>query len=255
MRFTAWTLTALLCAAGVASASDDMTVVSKNVHNGKPSANTTTYFSADHARMGERGGHETIIDTKAGTMTTLDGKKKTYYTTTKQDMEAFNAKMQERMNSPEAKKGMQAMQGMTTDMASSVEVKKTGETRKVAGFTCEEWTITMNAMSTMKECVSSEVKYPAHAFEAFRAFGASMSGSSPFGAVAKSGEGLGDKMKSIKGYPVATSMTTEVMGTKTTSESEVIEISRASIPASTWDVPASYTKIENPMLRAFEHHG
>jgi hypothetical protein len=254
MRFTVWMLTALLFAAGAAAASDDMTVISKNVHNGKPAANTTTYLSGDHARMGESGGHEMIVDAKSETMTTLDGAKKTYYTTTKEDMEAFKAKMQERMNSPEAKKGMEAMNGMAQGMADESEVKKTGEKRKVGGYDCEEWVITMTSMSTMKECVSTEVKYPAHAYEAFKAFGARMSGGSPFSSMAKSGESLAEKMRAIKGYPVATSITTDVMGMKTTTEIEVIEISRAPIPASTFEVPAGYTKIANPMLAAFDRH-
>ncbi len=254
MKITTWTLAAVLSAAGAAFASDDMTVVSKNTLNGKPSGNTTTYLSAEHSRMGAVG-HETIIDLKTNTMTMIDTAKKTYYTVTKKDVEEMNAKMKERMNSPEAKKGMAAMQGLAGDIADSAEVKKTGETRKVAGFTCEEWVITMSAYSTMKECVTSEVKFPKHAYEAFKSFGESMRGSSPFASLAKSGEGLSEKMKAIKGFPVATTSTTDIMGNKTTIESEVIEISHASIPASTWEVPAGYTKIENPMLKAMDRHG
>ncbi|MEP6919293.1 MAG: hypothetical protein ABJC89_26865, partial [Acidobacteriota bacterium] len=64
-----------------------------------------------------------------------------------------------------------------------------------------------------------------------------------------------EKMKAMKGYPVATSMKMDVMGHKTTSESEVIEVRKGSIPASAWEVPAGYTKIDNPMLSAFETRG
>lgn len=251
MRFTTWTLTALLFAAGAASASDDMTVVSKTMLNGKPSGNTTSYISPDHSRMNSDK-HDMIIDLKAGTMTTVDHDKKTYYTVTQKDMDEFNAKMQERMNSPEGKKGMQAMQGMAAGMAGESSVKKTGVTRKVAGFSCEEWEIVMNSMSTMKECVSGEVKYPEHAYDAFKAFGEKMRGTSPFAPLAKSGEGLAEKMKAIKGFPVATAMTNDVMGQKTTMETEVIEISHASIPASTWEVPAGYAKVESPMMKAMQ---
>ena len=38
-------------------------------------------------------------------MTTIDHKKKTYYTVTKDDMKQMNAAMQERMNTPEGKRG------------------------------------------------------------------------------------------------------------------------------------------------------
>ena len=250
MRFT---LTVLLLATA-AGASEDFTVVSKNTLNGKPSENTTNYLSDNHARMGQRG-HDVIIDVKSGTMTILDARKKTWYAVTKADLDELNAKMKEKMSSPEAKKGMEAMQGMTAAMASSIEVKKTGNSRKVGSYTCDEWQITTNAMTTMKECVTSEVKFPAHAYEAFRKFGASMSGASPFAPAVKPGESLGEKMAAIKGYPVATSMTIDVMGNKTTTESEVIEISHAAIPASTWEVPAGYSKIDNPMKKAFDRQG
>lgn len=254
MRSTAWTLTALLCAAGAAPASNDFTVVSKNTHNGKPSATTTNYLSDDHARMGSAE-HDVIIDVKAGTMTTIDHQKKTYYTVTKTDIDEMNAKMKEQMSSPEAKKGMEALQGMSAGMAASAEVKKTGETRKVGPYRCEVWEIKMTPYSSMKECVTSEVKYPAHAYEAFKTFGENMRGASPFAPIAKSGESLVDKMKAIQGFPVATSMTSDIMGTKTTTETEVIEISRASIPASTWEIPAGYAKVDNPMKKAFDRQG
>jgi hypothetical protein len=250
MRFM---LTALLFASA-ARGSEDFTVVSKNTLNGSPAGNTTNYLSENHARMEQRG-HDVIIDVKSGTMTILDNRKKTWYAVTKADTDELNARMKEKMSSPEAKKGMEAMQGMTSAMASNIEVKKTGNSRKVGSYSCDEWEITMNAMTTMKECVTSEVKFPAHAYEAFRKFGASMSGASPFAPAAKAGESLGEKMAAIKGYPVATSMVIDVMGNKTTTTSEVIEISHAAIPASTWEVPAGYTQIENPMKKAFDHHG
>jgi hypothetical protein len=78
---------------------------------------------------------------------------------------------------------------------------------------------------------------------------------SGLGPMAQSGAELAEKMKAMKGYPVATSMKMDIMGQKTTSETEVIEVRRGSIPASAWEIPAGYTKIENPMLKAFEGHG
>jgi hypothetical protein len=256
MRFATVTLSALLFAAGTAAASDDLTIVSKNTLNGKPSGTSTSYLTGDHVRMAQDGGHDIIIDLKTGVTTTLDGAKKTYYTTTKQDMEQFAAKMQERMNDPQMKKGMEMMGKMSEGMAGSIDVTKTGETRSVAGFRCDEWVITMNAFTTIKECVTSELQYPAHAFEAYKDYSESMKKMmSGFGAMAQSGAELAEKMKAMKGYPVATSMKMDVMGQKTASETEVIEVRKGAIPASTWEVPAGYTKIDNPMLKAFEGHG
>ncbi|MEO6324178.1 MAG: DUF4412 domain-containing protein, partial [Thermoanaerobaculia bacterium] len=212
--------------------------------------------SSDHVRMGQEGGHDMIIDLKTGVSVTLDTKEKTYYTTTKQDMEQFAAKMEAKMKDPEMKKAMEMMAKMSEGMAGSIDVKKTGETRKVGGFRCEEWAITMNQFTTLKECVTSEFQYPVQSFDAYKAYAESMRKMmSGFGAMAKSGAEYAEKMKAIKGYPVATSMKMDVMGQKTTSESEVIEVRKGSIPASAWEVPAGYTKIENPMLKAFEDHG
>jgi hypothetical protein len=259
MRSSTLTLTALLLAvgaAGAATASDDLTIVSKHTHDGKPAGTSTSYLASDHVRMAREEGNETIVDLKTGVMTTLDGKKKTYFTVTKQDMEQLAAKMQERMNDPETKKAMEMMAKMSAGMATSFDVKKTGVTRRIAGFGCEEWTITMGTMSTINECVSAELKYPAHAFDAYKEFSESMrSMMGAFGPMAKAGAELAEKMKSMKGFPVATSTRIDVMGNKTTTETEVVEVRRGSIPASAWEIPAGYTKIENPMLKRLEAHG
>jgi Domain of unknown function (DUF4412) len=257
MRFSTLTLTALALAAGsgaVFAASDDLTIVSKHTLNGKPSGTTTSYMSSDHVRMAREEGNETIVDLKTAVMTTLDGKKKTYYTVTKQDMEELGAKMKERMNTPEMKKAMEMMGSMAGGMA--MDVKKTGTTRKIAGYGCQEWAITMGAMSTIKECVSTELQYPAHAFDAYKEFSEGMKNMmGAFGPMAKAGAEFAEKMKNVKGFPVATSSVVDVMGNKTTIESEVIEVRKGSISASAWEIPAGYTKIENPMLKAFEAHG
>ncbi len=255
MRFTAGALTALLFAATAASASDDITIVSTNKTNGKPAGNSTQYISSDYIRMDDARDSGMIIDSKTGTMTNFDHKKKTYYTTTKKDIEEFNAKMQEEMNSPEGKQGMEFMNKMAAGMSSSVEVKKTGKTRKVGAYNCEEWEVKMTEFSTTKQCVTNEVKFPEHASQAMATFMKGMTGASPFASMAKAGEGMADKMKAIKGFPVATSSTIDIMGNKQTTETEVIEIKRDSLPASTWVVPAGYKQVENPMKEGMERRG
>jgi hypothetical protein len=257
MRFSTLTFTAFVLAAGTAgaaAASDDLTIVSKHTHDGKPAGTSTSYLASDHVRMAREEGNETIVDLKTGVMTTLDGKKKTYYTVTKQDIEQMAVKMKERMNTPEMKKAMEMMGSMASGMA--MDVKKTGTTRKIAGYGCQEWAITMGAMSTIKECVSTELQYPAHAFDAYKEFSEGMKNMmGAFGPMAKAGAEFAEKMKNVKGFPVASSTVVDVMGNKSTIETEVIEVRRGPIPASVWEIPAGYTKIENPMLKAFEGHG
>jgi hypothetical protein len=242
---------AVLLAAGAASASDDLTIISKHSTNGQPGETTTSYMGSDHVRMATGGGRETIIDLKSGLITTLDGKKKTYYQVTKQDMEEMAAKIQEQMNSPEQKKRMEAMQGAAASVTGSIEVKKTGNTRTVAGYKCEEWVVTASTVSTTKECVTTDLKYPAHAFDAYKEFTQKLASSMTTLAPARVGENMVDKMKAIKGFPIATSMTVEFMGNKRTNESEAIEVKKGSIPASVWEIPAGFAKVDNPMAKAF----
>jgi Domain of unknown function (DUF4412) len=244
----------LLAGAAAHAGSDDLTITSKHTTNGQPGETTTSYLGSDHVRMATGGGRETIIDLKSGVITTLDGNKKTWYVVTRQDMEDMAAKVQERLNSPEQKKRMEAMQGMA-NIANSIEVKKSGATRKVAGFKCEEWVITAGTVSTTKECVTTDLKYPEHAFDSYKAFTQKLASSMSAMQPARVGENMVDKMKAIKGYPVATSMTVEFMGNKRTTESEVTEVKRGAIPASAWEVPAGFSKIDNPMMKAFGNRG
>ncbi|HEV7614310.1 MAG TPA: DUF4412 domain-containing protein [Steroidobacteraceae bacterium] len=240
--------------AGISHAADDLTVVSKVTTDGRPSGTETSFLSSDHIRMSHAEGTETIIDLKRGVMTNINGKKKTYFLVTKQDMENMQAKMAERMNDPKMKQAMAMMQGMSSSMATSTQVKKTGVTRNVAGYACDEWLISMGPMS-MTECVTSELKYPVQSWEAMAEFGESMRKSmSGFGPSAKSGADYAEKLKSIKGFPVASS--TVVTGlTKTTIANEVTEVRRTPIPASTWDVPAGFTQVDNPMLKSLQAPG
>jgi|SRR5450631_2439025 len=245
---------ALTAAAGSSRAADDLTVISNVITNGQPSGTDTNYISSDHIRHSSAQG-DMIIDLKSGVVTNIDNKKKTYYTVTKQDMADMQAKFAERMNDPKMKQGMDMIRGISASMSSSTEVKRTGVTRKVAGYACDEWLINMGPMMSMTECVTSELKYPVQSWEALAAFNESMRKSmGAFGASAKSGEDLADKMKAIKGFPVASSTTVTGL-TKSTFASEVTEVRRTPIAAATWDAPAGFSKVDNPMLKAFQEHG
>jgi len=255
LKVLALTIFAATGTASVACMADDLTVVSNVTTNGQPGGTQTSYISSDHIRHSESKGNDVIIDLKNATMTNIDGKKKTYYVMTKQDMETMQAAMAARMNDPKMKQAMAMMQGMSSSVASSTEVKKTGVTRKVAGYACEEWLITMGGMLSMTECVTNDFKYPVQSWAALADFQESMRKSMSFGPSAKSGADYAEKMKSIKGFPVASTTTVDAGVMKTTTATEVTDVSRTAIPASTWDVPAGFTKVENPMLKSLREHG
>jgi Domain of unknown function (DUF4412) len=249
--------TLLFSAAAIPAFATDLTIVSKVSRNDAPPQTTTSYISDDHVRMSRGDGKETIFDFKSGQMTTLDSKKKTYYVTTRQDMDAFAARMKEQMNSPEMKKMQEQMKNMPADQQKAmggmltVDVRDAGTSRKVAGYTCETWIMTMGQMSTTEECLTNDLQYPAQAWTMYKNFSETMqSAMSAMGPMAKSASSMQEQMKKMKGFPLATTTTVDIMGRKMVSTSEVTEVRKGSVPASAWEVPSGYTKVDNPMLTA-----
>ena len=63
-------------------------------------------------------------------------------------------------------------------------------------------------------------------------------------------EKMQEKFKTMRGFPLATTTESNIMGLASTTVSEVTEVKRGPIPASAWEIPAGYTKVDNPMLKA-----
>jgi len=142
------------------------------------------------------------------------------------------------------------MQAAMGGLVSSMIVQKTGATRKIAGYTCENWTVTLGQISKTEQCLTTELPLPVQAWDAYRDFANSMMGMmSAMGPLAKGLAEMQEKMKDMKGYPLAVTTTTTMMSRPTITTTEVVEIKRGPVPASAWQVPAAYTKMENPMAK------
>jgi len=264
MAFRMHFVAAALLGAALPAAADDLTIVSKVTRDGGEPATATSYLSTDHARMVQPDGGEAILDLKTGQITVIDGRKKEYYVVTRQDMDQMKAKMQQQMNSPEMQKAQEQMknlppevqkkmQGMMGAAVASVDVKKLGTTRKIAGYNCDNWTITMGPTKT-EHCVTTELPIPVQTWDAYRDFAEGMrSMMASMGPMAKGVTDMAAKMKEMRGYPLATSTSMSMMGHSSSSSSEVVEVKKGAIPASAWEVPAGYKRIDNPMLKAGAH--
>jgi hypothetical protein len=259
-------LAGILLAAGAHATAQDLTIVSKVTTDKNPPKTATSYLSRDHLRISQAEGSESILDLKTGEITTLEGKNKTYYVTTRQDLEEMAAKMKERMNSPEMKKAQEQMKNLPPEqrkkmesmmggMSGAFDVRKTGTARRIAGYPCENWTITFGELSRTEECLSTELQLPAQAWDMYRDYAASMkSMMASIGPIAKGMEEMQEKFKNLKGYPLATTTSTNIMGRSSVTTSEVVDIKRGPIPASAWEIPAGYGKVDNPMRKAFRSH-
>lgn len=262
MGFLPRSLAVLLIFPGISVFAQDLTIVSKATKDGGPPETKVSYIASDHARISMGDGNEVIVDFKMGQISTLDARKKTYYVTTRADMDAFAAKMQEQMNSPEMKQAQEQMKNLPPEARSrleamggmfSVEVQDAGTSRKIAGYTCENWKMTMGQFSRTEECLTSDLKFPAQAWEMYRTFADSMKGMmAAFGPMAAKVADMQEQLKKMKGFPLANTTTTEIMGRRSVIASEVTEVKQAPIPASAWEIPADYTKVDNPMLKAFQ---
>jgi len=226
----------------------DMTIVSKVTRNDAPPQTAMSYISDDHIRMAQGENRETIIDLNSGQMTTLDIRKKTYYITTRADLDAFAARMKAQMNSPEMKKAQDAMKNMPAD-AFTFDVHKEGTSRKIAGYSCDNWVVKMGQYSTSEQCMSDELKLPDRMWTTYKDFLDTMrSAMGPMGGMVKGAASMQDAFKKMKGFPLASTTTIDIMGRKSVTTSEVTEVRRGSIPSSVWNVPSGYTKIDNPMM-------
>ena len=260
MRITILSL--LLCSA-VAASAQDLTITSKMTEDGGKPDIAKSYISSDHVRMSEPRGNDVIFDLKSGDMTILDGAKKTYYVMTQKDIDEMIEVVKERMNSPEMKQAQEQMKNLPPDVqkrmqsmmgaAMQTEVKKTGTTRTVAGYKCENWTITIGQMTHMEQCVTTELKFPEAAWARFRSFNDRVKTmSAAMGPMASGMDQMREELAKVKGFPIAQTQTTTVLGRKSTSTSEVTDVSHGPIPASAWTVPADYKQVESPMKREME---
>ncbi|HUG52107.1 MAG TPA: DUF4412 domain-containing protein [Vicinamibacteria bacterium] len=259
-RAAALALAPLLFAA-LPAAGEDLTIVSRLTRDGGPPTTATSYISGHHARMVQGDGQEAIVDLQTGQMTLVDHGKKEYFVVTRQEMDEVKARIQERTNSPEMQRAQEQMknlppevqkrmQGMMGAMVGSADVRKMGTRRTIAGYTCLNWTITMGPLGTTEQCMTTELELPAQAWDSYRELADGMKGL--LAAAGPMGQGLADlatKMKQVKGFPLATTTTTSLMGRTMKQTMEVVEVKKGPIPASAWQVPAGYKKIENPMAK------
>jgi len=260
------TISALLLAAALPGLADDLTILSKVTRDAGSPQSSASYISGDHVRMSHGDGKEMILDLKTGDMTALDTTKKTYYIITRHDIEAMNSRMQEQMNSPEMKKAQEQMNNLPPEQKAQMEkmmggmfeviVEKSGTSRKIAGYDCDNWTVAIGQFSKSEECVTTQLKYPAAAWDTYKGFADTMKTMmAAMGPMAKSALKMQEQFKKMKGFPLATTTTTDIMGHKSVIVTEVTTVKYGPIPAAVFEIPAGYTKVDNPMMKSMDRMG
>jgi len=252
---------AVVCAGLVAAfaayaTAEDLTIVSKVTSGDKPAETRTSWISSDHIRVQNADGGEFMAEYATGNITVVDGRKKEYFVMTRQEIEAVSTQMQAQMKEMEAK--MQSLPpevrekmagAMGGGFAQAVDVKKGTGGRTVAGYSCENWIVSVGTMVKNEQCITTQIEFPMPAYDAMKSFSAGFGASNP---MMKSMGQVYEKFKQMKGFPVYSSSTTNVLGKSMTTVTEVAEVKKGAIPASTWEIPAGYKKVDSPMAKMLQ---
>lgn len=187
---------------------------------------TTTYIKGNKARIEMMSNKYSIVDLDTGKIYMVDDDKKSIMVMTKDQMNQ--------------------MGGMISQMGGAkmqTDIKKLDSSQTVNGFRCDDYQVNMTGFIGMKsvQCFTKEVD--ATEFDPFKPF---------MEQWGKMFEGF-DPSK-LPGFPVKNNGVMIIMGQEVKNNSEVVSISRDSIPNSTFTVPTGYKNMEMPKMPQAPQH-
>jgi Domain of unknown function (DUF4412) len=248
-------LAGLILLAALPVAAEDLTIVSQRSRGDGPAVPQTTYMTGARMRMTNPDGKEAIVDYATGAITVIDNKKKDYFVITPADMDAAAAQMKEMRAKMEASmKNMppalrEKMQGaMGGGGAEAVSVERASGGRTIAGYACENWTVTIGTSVRQETCLTRDLQVPVAVFDGLKAMSERMRGVAGPGMAGGMATAW-DKFREMKGFPLATTATMKIMGHTETTKTEVTEIRKGPVADSVFQVPAGYKKVESPMAK------
>ncbi|MCP3963255.1 MAG: DUF4412 domain-containing protein [bacterium] len=221
-------LALLLC---LPAAAEDLTIVSQ-VTGGKGKPTTSTqYITTDKMRTGD-GRNDTIMDLESGRIIQVDHKKKTYHETSLEEIRAHFAELERMLDENPM---MAAMIGGATE----VTVREGTETREVAGYTCNQYFLTIGKLE-FEVFAAGDLKVPIEYYDAQKMVYAAM------GPMASRFDKMYDELKEIGGVTLYTKIDSRFIGMKIKNVSEATEVRKGPIPADTFEPPAGYKKKKSP---------
>ena len=246
-----WAAAALALSIAVPAAAEDVTIVYNLTENGQPKGTSTQYVSSEKMRMSNPE-NDIIVEYASGRFVSIDHKKKEYWETTRDEMNAqlaqVNAKMDEQQkkmqeqmaNMPPAMR--EKMSSMMGGIAAQVSVTPGTGSRKIAGYDTKPYTIAMGDMMK-QELWNAEIAFPAPAVDARNSM---MALNNP---MMKGAKDLVEKMKQVKGIPLSETTTVKILMKTTTVTREATSVKTGPIEASAFALPAGYKKVESPLAK------
>jgi hypothetical protein len=233
---------------------DDLTITSKVVASKGQPATSTVYMTA--GKMRTTGANaDVIMDVASGKLVVIDNAKKQYWEATREEMNAAMQTASDAMTraSEQMKQNPQAakmMEGLMGNMAGQVSVQKGTGSRKIAGYTCDEYVLSMGTMMKQQMWVTTELVPPMSIAQYATAQKALFAGS-PLGSSMTKAM---DEMSKVKGFPLATTTTISMLGQNQETSSEAIEIKKGPVPESVFTIPQGYSKTDSPFVKMQQRH-
>jgi hypothetical protein len=230
------------------TAAEDLTVVSKESGSRGAGGTSTLYISATKIRLSDPS-HDTIFDGASGKMAVIDRQKKVYWESSAEEREAAFRQLEEQMkkmqeqlaNLPPAIR--EKMAGATGAAGASITVQKGTGTKKIAGYDCEQYLISMGETIKIEKWVTQDLQFPLTLFDAQKATFAG-------NPMLKNFARMADEMKKIKGFPLGETTTIKgAPGVAGETSREATEVKKGAIDASVFAIPAGYAKVESPLAR------
>ncbi len=214
---------------------------------GAPKTPTVTMYYKGNRTRTESGGRVTIFDGQR--MLMLNPEKKTYQIIPKDA----------------ASKAVNPMLAMM-DIKADVSVKPTGKTQTIQGKKAQQYLMTMTIKLGMKNTaakdapkaakdapkgdvpqippITSKTELWTAEFPGLTLSGAAMSQAMPAGAASMPFvKDMTEKMKSVKGIPLQTTMTQDMMGQQMTVTMKTTTLSEAPLPDSLFAAPTGYKQV------------
>jgi hypothetical protein len=220
---------------GAPAVAEDLTIVSKTTIGTAEPIVTTQYFTAGKMRTSD-GEHETIFDIASGRIQVLNPKKKEYYEFTREEMASVMNQAEQQLSGP----ALDILAKMGGAKQIEAKLEKVGAPRKVAGYDCEPYVVTMMDSMRWEVCAAPTLPMPVQYLDALKARYAIL------GPMAKRFDKTFEEMKKIKGFPLATNASVSLMMIRQEFRSEATEIKKGPVAASVFAIPAGYTKKDAP---------
>ena len=192
----------LLLLAAPPAGAEDLTVVYKITSSRREGATSTLYISSSRIRQSDPS-HDTIFDLASGKVTVIDKVKKEYWESTAEERQVALRQGEEqarRLQDQTARVPPAQLGAATGAVGASVSVQKATGTKKIAGYDCEQYVVSMGETMRIVEWVTPQLPIPASFFDAQKAQFAG-------NPMMKNYARLADEMSKIKGFPMGETTT------------------------------------------------